>query len=290
MPNKNVPSKEILSNLFIEIDDLLKNIPKEIGCKKGRKASLSESEVITLIIFGLFMGFKTKVKMWYFFEQYHKKDFPDLPSYKSFNELSNKCSRKVAQILHLLMMLNQEKSEGKLKFIDATPIAVCKNKRIFDHKVADGVAKRGKSSMGWFFGFKLHLCIDEDGNILSCKVTSGNTDDRKPVKQLLKNLSGIVVGDGGYVSKSLQKELKEENNVSFVTGVKRTMKQLMTKDQHDLLKLRQLVETSFGVMKSGQALVSSFARSVLGHFSRILFALLAYQLRSFLPKNFKAIS
>jgi hypothetical protein len=117
------------------------------------------------------MGFKTKIKMWYFLSQYHRKEPPSPPGYKSLNELTNKSSGKAAQTLQAPMMLNQEASEGKLKFTDATRIPVCKNKRIFNHKVADGVAKRGKSSMGWFFGFKLHLCIDENGNILNCKVT-----------------------------------------------------------------------------------------------------------------------
>jgi hypothetical protein len=84
------------------------------------------------------------------------------------------------------------------------------------------------------------------------QVTPGNIDDRRPVKQLLKNLSGIVVGDGGYLSKVLQKELREKHNIFFVTGVKRTMKQLMTKNQHDLLKLRQLgtVDISFKETKN----------------------------------------
>ena len=69
----------------------------------------------------------------------------------------------------------------ELPIVDATSIKVCHNIRIPRHKVFDGVAQRGKSTMGWFYGFKLHLIINHKGEILATKLTAGNVDDRKPV-------------------------------------------------------------------------------------------------------------
>jgi len=68
-----------------------------------------------------------------------------------------------------------------ISFVDSTGLAVCKNKRIERNKVFKGIAKRGKTTMGWFYGFKLHLIINHKGELLSFIVTPGNVDDRKPV-------------------------------------------------------------------------------------------------------------
>ncbi|MEZ5451392.1 MAG: transposase [Thiothrix sp.] len=88
-------------------------------------------------------------------------------------------------------------------FIDSTPLAVCENLRIPRHRTFSGAAGRGKSSTGWFYGFKLHLVVDDCGEILSFAITPGNTDDRKPVPTLLKQVTGKVFGDRGYISKEL---------------------------------------------------------------------------------------
>lgn len=196
---------------------------------------------------------------------------------------------EAAQVLQILMAFNRKNSALSIKFVDSTAVQVCKNKRIFHHKVCDGVAKRGKSSFGWFFGFKVHICVDKQGRLLSMEVTPGNTDDRAPVIKLLKDIHGLVVADSGYVSEPLRKKLQQKD-IHFLTGVKKTMKKLMTKEQHKVLKLRQIVETALGVSKSSNNLVSSYARSVIGHFSRILYAFLAYAFRFIYHEHLPAIS
>ncbi len=104
-----------------------------------------------------------------------------------------------------------ESIKGKctgLSVADSTPIAVCDNLRIRRHKVFDGIAERGKTSTGWFFGFKLHVIINHLGEILSFRLTPGNTDDRKPLPELIKDLSGYLYADKGYLSASLKQQLK----------------------------------------------------------------------------------
>ena len=85
-------------------------------------------------------------------------------------------------------------------FIDSTSIKVCHNRRIKQHKVFQEIAKRGKTSVDWFYGFKLHLAINHRGELLNVALTTGNVDDRKPVRELLKGQSGQFFGDKGYIS------------------------------------------------------------------------------------------
>ena len=77
-----------------------------------------------------------------------------------------------------------------MAFIDSTPLSVCHNRRFGRHRVYAEAARRGKSSMGWFYGFKLHLIVNDQGELLAVQLTPGNTDDRKPVPQMTKKLGG----------------------------------------------------------------------------------------------------
>ena len=83
-----------------------------------------------------------------------------------------------------------------VSFIDSTPIAVCRNRRIASRRVFAGIAQRGKTSAGWFFGFKLHLAVNDRGELPACRLTLGNVDDRTPVSQLTQGLLGRLFGDG----------------------------------------------------------------------------------------------
>ena len=97
-----------------------------------------------------------------------------------------------------------------IAFIDSTSIAVCGNKRIKRNRVFAGFAKTGKTTIGWFYGFKLHIIINECGELLATTLTAGNTDDRKPVAQLACELSGKLFGDKGYLSKELFEKLWQQ--------------------------------------------------------------------------------
>jgi hypothetical protein len=87
--------------------------------------------------------------------------------------------------------------------MDVTKIQVCHNRRIKKHRVFKDIAARGKTSVDWFFGLKLHAVCNDPGELLNITVTSGKTDDRRPVLSLLKGLSGKVLADRGYISQAL---------------------------------------------------------------------------------------
>ena len=127
-------------------------------------------------------------------------------------------------------------------------LKVCKNKRIFNHKVCKELAKRGKSSIGWFYGFKLHLICDEWMRILEFRFSPGNTDDRKGLASMWETMLGMIIADAGYIGKNWFEKAKNLGKHLF-TAVKANMKKLMTKIQHQLLKMRGSTETVFSVLR-----------------------------------------
>ena len=176
-----------------------------------------------------------------------KECFPGLPRYEGL--IKGLCRTVPTQImmLQLLLAMSKKACKSSLFLADATPYPVCHNKRIFTHKVFEGLAKRGKSSMGWFYGFKLHLVTDEFGHLLALKVTSGEVNERKPFEQLLHSLKGTVVADAAYLSLELSETLAQKS-LLLLTGVRKNMKKLMTRDQHKILKSRQMIEVTFGIL------------------------------------------
>ena len=132
-----------------------------------------------------------------------------------------------------------------ISFVDSTPLRVCRNQRILIHKTFEGLAERGRCSMGWFFGFKLHLIINDKGEILNFMFTPGNVDDREPLKQgkFLENIKGKLCADKGYIGQALFENLFL-NGIQLVTKVKNNMKNsLMSIADKILLRKRALIET-----------------------------------------------
>ena len=166
-----------------------------------------------------------------------------------------------------------------ISFIDSTPIQVCHPRRIPRHKVFAGLAARGKSSMGWFYGFKLHLVVNEHGEILAFQLTPGNVDDRKPVPALTKDLFGKLFADRGYISKDLFAELWE-NQVQLITGIRKNMhNRLMVLTDKLLLRKRSIIETINDQLKNISQIEHSRHRSFVNFLVNLLSGLIAYSLQ-----------
>jgi hypothetical protein len=170
-----------------------------------------------------------------------------------------------------------------ISFMDSTSLKVCHNRRISQHKVFKDLAARGKTSVDWFFGLKLHLVVNDQGELLNFQVTTcgqalcGNVDDRKPVPDLLQHLFGKVLADKGYISQKMFKELLESVGVQVVTKLKRNMKQrLMPLGDRLLLRKRAVVETVIDQLKNISQIEHSRHRSPVNCFVKILCGLIAY--------------
>ena len=132
--------------------------------------------------------------------------------------------------------------------------------------------------MGWYYGFKLHLVCDKDGQILAWRITTATVDDRKGLALIWQELTGMIVADAGYIG-SNWREIAGDLGLKLMTGAKKVMRKLMSRWQHTLLQARQRVETVFSVLKLRLGVETSLPRSVMGFFAHYVWCLLAYQLR-----------
>jgi hypothetical protein len=163
-----------------------------------------------------------------------------------------------------------------ISFIDSTPIKVCHNLRIKSNRVFRDFAKRGKTSTGWFYGFKVHLVISDRGDLLAVKITHGNIDDRKPVPDFARQLFGKLFGDRGYISIELFSQLWELG-VQLITKIKKNMKnKLMPMVDKILLRKRALNETVNDQLKNLCQIEHTRHRSVANFVVNVLAALIAY--------------
>lgn len=165
-----------------------------------------------------------------------------------------------------------------ISFVDSTPLRVCRNQRILIHKTFEGPAERGKRSMGWFFGFKLHLIINDRGEILNFMFTPGNVDEREPLKQgrLLKDIKGKLCADKGYIGQALLENLSL-NGVQLVTKAKNNMRNsLMSMADRILIRKRALIETVNDELENIEQIEHSRHRSVNDFVANALSAIAAY--------------
>jgi len=273
---------ESLLVLFCDVDDFCKlflPIWKRQQLASGQKQrqrarSLTLSEIMTILIAfhqSHYRDFKA-----YYCEQVLKSwraEFPGLVSYPRFVEY-------IPSALVPLTMYLQTCCLGEctgLSFIDSTSLDVCLNQRIHNHKVFSGLAARGKTSTGWFFGFKLHLVVNDRGEILQFCITPRNVDDRKPVPKLVKKLFGKVFGDKGYISQPLAQSLRAMFNLQLITKLRTNMKnQLMPLSDRILLRRRAIVETIIDQLKNISQIEHSRHRSITNFFVNVLCGLIAY--------------
>lgn len=240
--------------------------------KRIKPSKMSRSEVMTILIAFHRSGFRN-LKTFYnsMIGVYHKGEFPDLVSYNRFVELQ----RDALILLGAFMQVRLGKCSG-ISFIDSTKIAVCNNLRIKQNKVFKEIAKRGKTSTGWFYGFKIHLIISDSGELLAWQITLGNVDDRKPVEKMSKRLWGKLFGDKGYISQELSKLLGEQN-VQPVTKVRKNMKnKLMPLFDRLMLRKRAIIESVNDQLKNISQVEHTRHRSVWNFYGNIVAGLIAY--------------
>jgi hypothetical protein len=271
-----------LLELFCDVDDFCQIFEplwnrQQLACgekKRQRARSLTISEIMTILIAfhqSHYRDFKA-----YYCEQVSKNwhtEFPGLVSYTRFVEY-------IPSVVIPLMVYLRTRGLGRcsgISFIDSTALDVCLNQRIHSHKVFAGLAGRGKTSTGWFFGFKLHLVANDQGEILCFCLTPGNVDDRKPVPHLAKKLFGKLFGDKGYISQPLAQSLREMFDLQLITKLRRNMKnQLMTWSDRILLRRRAIIETIIDQLKNISQIEHSRHRSVTNFFVNVLCGLIAY--------------
>lgn len=274
-----------LLHLFCDIDDFCQQVLPHLQAHqlpapgaRRRRRSLCQSEIITILVaFQLSHVRDFKNFYLYYLATKCRGEFPGLVSYNRFIEFIPS-----VLVVMLAYLQNRRGQCSGISFIDSTKLVVCHNARIHQHKVFEEQAKRGKSSTGWFFGFKLHLVFNDEGEILSVTLTTGEVDDRKPVPELLRGLFGKVYGDKGYVSQPLF-ELLYSEGIELITKSKKGMKpRLMRYIDRLLLRRRAIAETIIDQLKNVCQVEHSRHRAATGFLWNLLSALIAY---THLPKK-----
>lgn len=269
----------IIDDFCLEFEPQWNRMKLQSGLRERERASLmSLSEVMTIIIWFHQSKYRT-FKGFYqdFVLKYHHRDFPCLVSYNRFVELM------AGAFLPLSCFFNTRKGTMVgIGFIDATSVAVCHNRRIRSHKVFEGLAKRGKTSVDWFYGFKLHLVINDEGEILALKITPGNVDDRAPVREMTHGLFGKLFGDRGYISQPLFLELFERG-LQLITRVKKTKKKvchaLMPVFDKLMLRKRAIIESVNDQLKNISQIEHTRHRSPINFMVNLIAGLIAYTLQ-----------
>lgn len=270
-----------LEALFCQIDDFCQvfepqwqaQLLSDGGKRRNRPRSLSLSEIMTILVSFHQQSYRN-------FKHFYQKHvccawraaFPGLPSYQRFIDWLPSC------LMPLCVYLKQCLGDcSGISFVDATCLKVCHNRRIRQHRVFEGLAARGKTSVDWFYGFKLHLVVSETGELLNFTVTPGNVDDRQPVPDLLSSLFGKVFADRGYVSKDLALKLFQTWGIEFFAKPRRNMKNCLMRLTDKLLaRKRSIIETIIDQLKNISQIEHSRHRSPVNFMINLVCGLIAY--------------
>lgn len=273
-------SKGKITDIFYLIDEFCHNFDNSIrgyvlGNEPKRKPVMSSSEVITLMVLFHYGSFKNMKHFYLHYVCEHLTDlFPNVLSYNRFVERMQQAALPMT-----IFLKSQCMGQGTgISFIDSTPVRVCKNKRIKRNKVFKGIATTGKSTMGYFHGFKLHLVVNDKGEILNFMITQGHTDDREPLKNqsFIQSLKGKLFADKGYISKTLTQILFIDG-LHLITSIRNNMKNvLMELKDKILLRKRSVIETINDELKNICQIEHSRHRSFGNFITNLISGLIAY--------------
>lgn len=277
-------TEDKITELFCMADDFCKffdAMMKKYTLKSDNKrafhrdSTMSKSEIMLIMILFHDSGYRC-LKHFYVEKvcKHLSHLFPKVVSYNRFVELEKQVAVPLALFIKKVLL---GKCTG-ISFVDSTPLRVCRNQRIHIHKVFKGIAQRGKCSMGWFFGFKLHLICNEKGEVLNFIITPGDVDDRKPLeyKAFVEFIYGKLVGDKGYIGKNLFQRLFVDG-IQLITKLKSNMKgALMSVSDKLLLRKRAIIETVNDELKNIAQVEHSRHRSFENFIVNMLGAIAAY--------------
>ena len=274
-----ISAKSILTELNRFYKFYLSQATQVEGRNKTRKPMMRVDQVATIILLyhaSHFVNFKV------FYIEYARKFlrrmFPKMPGYSWFLRM-----RPDALLFLLKYMQSKTKQNTGVNYIDSTPIKVCHNARINWHKTFRGIAARGHHSLGWFYGFKLHIITNTQGELMDIYLTKGNESDIIGLDKMGKALVGLLIGDRGYIS-AKHEQVLGARGLKLITRVRSNMKpKPLTSREKFYLYRRSLVETVIGVIKAAYKLENSRIRSIAGFLVQIFGALAAYTIMPMKP-------
>jgi len=271
-----------LTTIFCEIDDFCKEFeeniksnllpsPTSTGQSRGRAPGLSLSEIMTILIMFHQIRFRDFKTFYSFVQSYWNNAFPGLPGYTRFISIMN----RAIWPLTIFTQLRSGQCTG-IYYIDSSSLPVCHLKRSRRHKTFAQIATYGRTSVGWFFGLKLHIVTNDKGELMAFKMTRGNQHDTQAALPLLRNLEGLAFGDKGYIGKKIFDELLAKG-LKLITRKRKNMKKdSLTDYEQQLLNQRGIIETVIGHLKHHYQIWHTRHRSILNAMTHLVSALAAY--------------
>lgn len=270
-----------LVSIFCEIDDFCKELDKYSQHKllsgptkssRGPTCQLALSEIMTILVMFHFVRFRD-FKTFYtgYLEKYWRSYFPKIPSYNRFVELISRAIFPLTLFTHI----RGGKRTG-IYYIDSSCLPVCHLKRQRRHKTFDKIASFGRTSIGWFFGLKLHLVTNERGELIAFKITSGSSSDSKSAESLLTALRGLAFGDKGYIGKKLFETLFQKGLKLITRKRKNMVPMVLNEYEHQLLNQRNTIETVINHLKHHYQVWHTRHRSMINAMTHLISSLAAY--------------
>lgn len=273
-----------LVSIFCEIDDFCKELDEHMKNKllegpmkrpRGPDGLLSISEIMTILVMFQMIRYRD-FKTFYcgFLCLYWVDYFPHLPSYHRFIELM----KRAIFPLTLFAQIHSGKQTG-IYYIDSSCLSVCHPKRHKRHKVFKDIAEWGRTSIGWFFGLKMHLVTNDRGELMAFKMTRGSQHDAQSGLSLLEKLKGLAFGDKGYLGKKIFEQLLSDG-LKLITRKRKNMKDVpvLTSYEQQLLNQRNIIETVIDHLKHHYQVWHTRHRSILNALTHLVAALAAYSI------------
>ena len=277
--------------LFCLVDDFAKQFDQlcfqeKLSYQKkkirNRPCRFSLSEIMTILLLFHRSNYRTFKHFYLFYVKTNMNHlFPNSVCYSRIVQL-------ISQVFFpLFCFVKQHQGNwGDVQFLDSTVLTSCHLKRAYSHRTFRNSAQWGKTTTGWFFGFKLHLVINQYAEIVAFRLTSGNVDDRKPVPDMLKPMRGTGYADRGYISEKLRNRLLKMG-ILLITKLKKKMKnKLMTIYDKWMLRKRAIIESVHNMLKSGCQIEHHRHRSRWNFLSNLFSGLAAYCLNPNKPRLF----
>lgn len=275
-----------LEQVYIIVDSFFKHFEGNFLCqyfirnyygKRGFRRRLSVRDIISLNLYRFFMQIANLKAFHRFVKRFHSDRFPDFPNYENFLKATNRSFPLMVLFVNAILAKNREKCRSeRIHFADSTPVEACKNNKISRNRVSKGYASRGKSTKGWFYGFKLHGVCSADMTVENLIFTTGSVHDSRMALRLTKDIIGKAFADAGYQLKPEVLSQMAENGVVMHNATRKNMNRLISEEDFRCIERRNIIETAWSVLKGSFSLVYTRARSIVGMFRHFFYSIAAF--------------
>lgn len=274
-----MPLEDYIIHVFCLIDDLYQDLLLTCKVRKsGYSPILADSEMISMLIVGEFLGFSDNKKIWLYFKSHYLGYFPNLDyvRYKIFNKQAT-CLWNVIRVIHRNLLLKI--GEWNLYLADGIPFPVChlaraNSSRLFKDKVARHYCAAKKEH---YYGFKILLVTTESGIPIDYAIDAANVDERILLTNTSIPADSTVIADKGFISEELALSLQQQANITLLTPKRKNMlQQISGKLANTITSIRKRIETTISQLTESFSINTTKARSFHGLLGRINRKILSY--------------